>query len=133
MRFANPWDLQIINVVAIAIYRRRLASSTSVRSSTSFIFCNMLKRPFSPGRHPNIIDSPSLELRDLFLQPLPMFLICGDIPLEALHHGHILGSWFMFRHFEGLSCVCSNKQKCQRCRQVVVFTASSYTTFLGRW
>ena len=50
-----------------------------------------------PWRNPNVVDSPGFKLSNLPFQPLPMLLVRGNIPLEPLHHRHVLGCLYL-RH-----------------------------------
>lgn len=45
-----------------------------------------------PWRQPDVVNPPLLELADVLLEADPVLLVGGNVPLEALHHGHVFGS-----------------------------------------
>ena len=47
-------------------------------------------------RNPDVIDAPFLELRDVLVEPGPVFLVGGHIPFEALQHRHVLRGGLLF-------------------------------------
>ena len=59
-----------------------------------------------PRRNPDVVDSPTLELRDMLLESDPMLLVRRDMPLKSLHHGHVLLRRLLHEiaHLDGL-CV----------------------------
>lgn len=56
-----------------------------------------------PRRDPYIVDAPLLQAGDMLLEAHPMLLIGWDVPLESLHHRHVLRSSILdvLPHFDG--------------------------------
>ena len=65
--------VEVIDVVAVPGFRRRFAS----------------------GRNPDIVHAGRLELIELIVEPLPMFVVVRDIPFKPLKHGHVFRGRFL--------------------------------------
>lgn len=80
--------VQVIDIVAIP---GRAAGLAGGRDPCAYSSAPVAYRG---GRQTDVIDAGGLQARQSILQPLPVFLVLGHIPLEALQHGKIVGRGF---------------------------------------
>lgn len=92
--------VEVVYVVAVALIGGSLTADCSCQGAIEHTG-DAVQRDSSPWRNPDVIDSPLLEVGNMFFESNPVFLVSRDIPLESLHHGHVLGSWLLttFPHF----------------------------------